>query len=70
MDGRKSWGTAQTVFESNYANFPGLSGPRNYDVAPDGRFLVIKEGSNEGAAEPIVVVQNWVEELKRLVPRK
>ena len=53
-----------------YAGFLGLGGTRNYDVAPGGRFLMIKEGSNDRAPEPIVVVQNWVEELKRLVPTK
>ena len=40
-------------------------------IAPDGqRFLLLKEGvESEGtAAPPLVVVQNWFEELKRLVP--
>jgi hypothetical protein len=33
------------------------------------RFLMIKQGSDQSAAPPqIVVVQNWHEELKRLVP--
>ncbi|MBI4887902.1 MAG: PD40 domain-containing protein, partial [Acidobacteria bacterium] len=44
---------------------------RNYDVSPDGRrFLMIKQATGEGAAAPVqlVVVQNWLEELKRLVP--
>jgi hypothetical protein len=39
-------------------------------VSPDGqRFLMIKEGVG-GATPPVslVVVQHWVEELKRLVP--
>jgi serine/threonine-protein kinase len=44
-----------------------------YDVSPDGRrFLMIKEGGgpNQPSAPPgIVVVHNWFEELKRLVPR-
>jgi serine/threonine-protein kinase len=43
---------------------------RSYDVSPDGqRFLMIKE-SADGSVAPasIVVVQHWVEELKRLVP--
>jgi Tol biopolymer transport system component len=46
---------------------------RTYDVAPDGqRFLRIKEdGADQTAAPPqIIVVQHWVEELKRLVPIK
>jgi Tol biopolymer transport system component len=40
---------------------------RDYDVAPDGRFLMIQEPQ---ASTPlgINVVLNWFEELKRLVP--
>ena len=45
---------------------------RQYDVSPDGRrFLMIKPvvGTEQGDTPPsIVVVQNWTEELKRLVP--
>jgi Tol biopolymer transport system component len=44
---------------------------RSYDIAPDGRFLIIRSGQAEaggGTAPQIVVVQNWFEELKRLVP--
>jgi serine/threonine protein kinase len=46
---------------------------RSYDISPDGqRFLMIKEGGADGTAAPasIIVVQHWVEELKRLVPTK
>jgi hypothetical protein len=46
---------------------------RSYDLSPDGqRFLMIKEVGAEGTAAPasIIVVQHWVEELKRLVPTK
>ena len=43
-----------------------------YDVSPDGkRFLMIKDARPPGEASPpsqLVVVQNWQEELKRLVP--
>ncbi|MEQ1691033.1 MAG: protein kinase [Gemmatimonas sp.] len=52
---------------------------RSYDVAPDGkRFLIIKRAATDvqtnanlaRSAEPgMVVVQNWVEELRRLVPK-
>ena len=42
---------------------------RSYDVAPDGRFVMIPlAGSPTAEPRGIVVVQNWVEELKRLVP--
>ena len=46
---------------------------RSYDISPDGqRFLMIKEGGAAATAAPasIIVVQHWVEELKRLVPTK
>jgi Tol biopolymer transport system component len=47
---------------------PGLS---SYDVARDGRFLMIQpSGSEEPPTTDIVVVQNWTEELKRRVPHK
>ena len=52
---------------------PGLSlGGRAYDVSPDGeRFLMLKEdaSSQDTSTEPyFIVVQNWFEELRRLVP--
>lgn len=40
-----------------------------YVIAPDGqRFLLIKEAL--GTADRIIVVENWLKELKRLVPIK
>ena len=43
---------------------------RPFDVAPDGRFLMIKIGGPEGVESrpSIEVVLNWVEELKARVP--
>jgi len=46
----------------------------NHDVGRDGRFVTVLNGvqATGGAAAPdqIVIVQNWFEELKRLVPVK
>ncbi len=42
-----------------------------YDVAPNGRFLMIKAvGMSTERERPVEIVlsQNWFEELKRLVP--
>jgi serine/threonine-protein kinase len=69
-----SAGTPTTVFEGPYFSPPaGLAG-RTYDVSRDGqRFLMIKDapaGDPNAAAASIVVVLNWTEELKRLVPTK
>ena len=44
---------------------------RNHDVAPDGRFVTILPvgvGDDGASRDQIVIVQNWFEELKRLVP--
>jgi hypothetical protein len=47
-------------------------GARSYDVSPDGRrFLMLKAGTEpetENGPGRIVVVLNWLEELKRLLP--
>jgi serine/threonine-protein kinase len=59
------------VVKEGYSTNPVWWG-RSYDLSPDGqRFLMIKEGAS-GAPPPasLVVVQHWVEELKRLVPTK
>ena len=70
----RSWvaTTPTVVVREGYYTTPqwwGLS----YDIAADGqRFLMIKEGAVDGTAAPasMIVVQNWVEELKRLFPAK
>ena len=50
-----------------------VTGSRQYHVAPDGRFLMIRSGTAQGV-EPddydhLIVVENWLDELQRLVPR-
>jgi len=57
------------LFEGHYEVDPFSNDARNYDVSPDGQhFVMIKaEGDSRGTTE-IVVVLNWFEELKRLVP--
>jgi serine/threonine-protein kinase len=64
-------GTPARVLEGRYYTGGPFSG-RMYAASSDGRrFLMIKESSGveEAALSPaIVVVQNWVEELKRLMP--
>ncbi len=60
-------GTPRMLFAGPYqptdASFPW------YDVSPDGqRFLMLEPVGSQAGGTQIVVVQNWVEELKRLVP--
>ncbi len=55
------------LFEgNNYSGAGAQGGGRTYDVAPDGRFLMIRIANQ--SATPLVVVLNWFEELKRLAP--
>jgi eukaryotic-like serine/threonine-protein kinase len=55
----------QVLFESRFVQ----GSMRSFDVAPDGRFLMI-EAIDTAPSASIVVVQNWFEELKRLAPTK
>jgi serine/threonine-protein kinase len=64
-----SAGNPTKLFDGQW--FRGQSG-RSYDVAKDGRFLMIKDvATNEqgSAAATMTVVVNWVEELKQKLPR-
>jgi serine/threonine-protein kinase len=64
-------GRPQVLFE--FGILPILAGARSYDLAPNGRFVIIRSDRAQGeenTAPQIVVVQNWFEELKRLVPAK
>ena len=64
-----SAGSPMKLFEGPYATGTP-SGGRNYDLSADGnRFLMVKQPPGSQATAPqIVMVQHWVEELKRLVP--
>jgi Tol biopolymer transport system component len=60
------WTAPTKLFSS--AHYRGQPG-RTFDVAPDGRFLMIKdEGEAEEPPFHFVAVLNWAQELKRLVP--
>ena len=62
--------TPTVIVKEGYMVAPGNPG-RTYDISPDGqRFLMIKDRSLTAAPAGLVVVQHWIEELKRLVPSK
>jgi serine/threonine protein kinase len=67
-----SWsaGAPARILEGRY--FTGVGNViRHYDVTADGqRFLMIKDNPANADIAPIIVVQNWTEELKRLVPTR
>ncbi len=62
--------TPTVLFEGSYSYGTYDLTPQ-YDVSPDDqRFVMVKESSDAGERPltQIIVVQNWFEELKRLVP--
>jgi len=62
-----SAGTPRVLFEGPFRT----DGPfRGYDVTPNGqRFLMVREVPQpQTRVTQMVLVQNWFEELKRLVP--
>lgn len=63
-------GTPRRLFDGGFIT--GVGRVPVYDVAADGRFLMVQETSGDGEQGPpsIIVVENWTEELKRLVPAR
>ncbi|HKE82862.1 MAG TPA: protein kinase [Vicinamibacterales bacterium] len=66
--------TPQKLFDAKAYFIGGVGAPYyNYDVATDGRFLMIKPvadaASEANTTANLIVVQHWFEELKQLVPR-
>ena len=63
-------GKPTLLFEGRYRSGLSTGNPATgYDVAPDGRFVMIRAEESPGPAQ-INVVLNWFEELKRLVPTR
>jgi Tol biopolymer transport system component len=70
-----AWGTPTKLFANSFYVGRGVaSRGSTYDVSPDGRrFIMLKTTGDPGQlAEQatVVVVKNWGEELKRLVPAR
>ena len=63
-------GRPRQLFTDEYVRHPVANS--NYDVSGDGRrFLMIQSSTRANATPPqIVVVVNWFDELKRLVPTR
>lgn len=56
-------GTPKHLFDvSTYTSF---------DISPDGdRFLMVRPMVDTSGTRPVVVVENWIDELERLVPTR
>ena len=60
-----SWGVPTELFSGSYQAAPPW--PRHYDIDSDGeRFVMIEE--REASRPRVIIVQNWLAELERLVP--
>jgi hypothetical protein len=53
------------MFEGAFLFMSGHDYLGGYDITPDGRRFLVVMG---GEPKTITIVQNWFEELKRLVP--
>ena len=62
-------GTPRMLFEGRYG---ATANVRGYDVAPDGRrFLMVQQQDRPAVRlAEMIIVQNWVEELKQKVRPK
>ncbi len=58
------WEPPQLVFETEYVDTPGVS----YDLSSDGQYLYVVKSAHPPDPTRLHVVQNWFEELERLVP--
>ncbi len=74
VDGARdfTYGRPVALFKSDAYYFGQQAGTttlngRTYDVAPDGRFLLIKEpaGAAVTTAPTIVVVEHWLDEVRK-----
>ena len=63
-------GPPTAVFEGSY--FAQPDGVRQHHIAPDGRFLMLRDARQDASdgqiPTQVVLIQNWFSELKRLVP--
>ena len=45
-----------------------MNARRDYDITPDGQFLMVFPANEAGGRQQINIVLNWFEELKERVP--
>jgi hypothetical protein len=71
---RFSAGAPRALFEIRSADYPpGVAPIRAYDVTRDGTRVLMAQVLRDSIEPPItqiVVVQNWLDELKRMTPDK
>jgi len=63
-------GVASRLFRRTWFTGAGLTAAGAYDVVPDGRFVMIDAGPDPPEPPRMVVVLDWLDELRRLVPAR
>lgn len=64
-------GSPTLLFEGRFAVSTVSGGDAWYDVSPDGKhFLMLKTEDTPNGGASIIIAQDWINELKRLVPNK
>ena len=63
-------GRPALLFEGDFERGAITPGIPEYDVAPDGRFIVVTPTAGADSPPRLDVVMNWVEDLKRRAPRQ
>jgi len=67
-DGQMAVGPQAVLFESDFVVTSVVPGAPSYDVAPDGRFLMVVRSGEQPLPRQLEVVLNWSEELRRRTP--
>ncbi len=66
--GTFSVGAPRKLFDMPPALLLSTDTTTNFDIAPDGRFLVVRQTSQENMAGHIVVALDWFQTLRKLAP--
>ena len=63
-------GPPRVLFSGPYPDNTGWTRPRSYDVTPDGERFLLTKLPGEQTRPKIMIVLNWLEELKQRVPTR
>ena len=58
-------GTPRELFQGSFQVSWAI---RTYDVAPDGRFLMVEQNQTSRTTDTVRIILNWFDELERLAP--
>ena len=68
--GSLSVGRPEVLFEGDFVFSSAVPGAPSFDVAPDGRFLMVVRSQEQPLPRQLEVVLNWAEELRHRAPKR